>query len=324
MSNTSRQAPAQSADDAQPESLRTVLIALAANALVAVAKSFAAAITGSASMVAESAHSWADTGNQIFLFIANRRSVKPADDSHPVGYGREAYVWSLIAAFGLFAVGAVISVMHGVQELFAPEPASDFFVSYIVLGFAFLLEGTSFLRALTQARGGADERDDDVLDFVIGSSDPTLRAVFFEDAAALIGLVIAFAGIFLHQITGSAIPDAVGSILVGLLLGVVALVLIAQNRRFLVGVTVDDRVRSVALREVLSQDEVVAVSYLHIEYVGPNRVLLIAAIDLAGDAPEHTVADRLNVLESRFEQNPRVQRAVLTLSRPGAIPLSPG
>lgn len=306
-----------------PESIVTVLIALAANALVAVAKSIAAAITGSASMVAESAHSWADTGNQIFLYIANRRSARPADEKHPLGHGREAYVWSLIAAFGLFAVGAVVSVMHGVQELIAPEPASNFIVSYVVLAIAFVLEGVSFLRAWQQARRQARERDDELLDFVVGTSDPTLRAVFFEDAAALIGLLIAFAGISLHQLTESTIPDAIGSILVGVLLGVVAVVLIAQNRRFLVGEAVDPRVRSTVLRNLLSRDEVVTVSYLHIEYVGPNRVLLVAAVDLTGDPPEHTVAERLNTLESQIEKSPRVARAVLTLSRPGAGALEP-
>lgn len=188
----------------------TVLIALGANLLIAIAKTIAAALTGAASMVAEAAHSWADTGNEIFLYVAARRSVKPADASHPVGYGREAYVWSLFAAFGLFVVGAGVSIMHGVQELFDPEPADRFGISYAVLAIAFVLEGTSFLQAWRQSRREASASHRDVLDHVMSTSDPTLRAVFFEDAAALIGLVIAFVGILLHQITGSAVPDAVG------------------------------------------------------------------------------------------------------------------
>ncbi|MFD1714039.1 cation diffusion facilitator family transporter [Amnibacterium flavum] len=305
------------------ESNVTVLIALAANALVAIAKTFAAAISGSASMVAESAHSWADTGNEIFLFIANRRSNRAADMRHPLGYGRDVYVWSLFAAFGLFTVGAVVSIMHGVQELFAAEPAEDFTLNYVVLGIAFVLEGISFLQALRQVRSAADTSDTDLFDYVLNTSDPTVRAVFFEDAAALIGLLIAFGGILAHQLTGSPIPDAVGSILVGLLLGVVAIVLIQRNRRFLVGEAVDHRVRTAALERLLDSPAVASVSYLHIEYVGPGRVYLVAAVDLVGDERERELAVDLAELEGLIESSPRVVRAVLTLSTPGAEPLSP-
>ncbi|RLK49621.1 cation diffusion facilitator family transporter [Microbacterium telephonicum] len=309
-------------DDA-PESLTTVLVALGANLLVAVAKTVAAALTGAASMVAEAAHSWADTGNEVFLYVAARRSVRPADARHPLGYGRDAYVWSMFAAFGLFAVGAVVSVMHGVSELLDPEPADRFGVSYAVLGVAFVLEGVSFLQALRQSRRRARAAERDLFDHVMRTSDPTLRAVFFEDAAALIGLVIAFAGILLHQITGSAVPDAIGSILVGVLLAVVALTLIRQNSRYLVGVVVDPSVRAAALRRLQAHADVAAVTYLHIEYVGPGRVFLLAAVDLAGDGPEHEVAARLNAIEDDLAASPRVAWSVLTLSRPDAEPLDP-
>lgn len=306
-----------------PESLRTVLVALAANLLIAIAKTVAAVVTGAASMLAEAAHSWADTGNEIFLWIAGRRSSRPRDARHPAGYGREAYVWALFAAFGLFAVGAVVSVMHGIQELLSPEPASDWIVSYVVLAIAFALEGFSFLQANRQARREAREGGYDLLDHVMRTSDPTLRAVFFEDAAALVGLVIAFAGILLHQLTGSPVPDAVGSILVGILLAVVAVVLIRQNRRFLVGVSVDPGVRSAVLQRLLASSAIAQVTYLHIEYVGPGRVFLVAAVDLDGDTAEHEVAARLNELEDHIAQSPRVAWAVLTLSRPGAPALDP-
>lgn len=306
-----------------PESLRTVLIALGANLLIAVAKTIAAVVTGAASMLAEAAHSWADTGNEVFLWIAGRRAGRARDARHPAGYGREAYVWALFAAFGLFAVGSVVSVMHGIQELFDPEPASDWIISYVVLGIAFALEGFSFLQANRQARREAREGGYDLLDHVMRTSDPTLRAVFFEDAAALVGLVIAFTGILLHQITGSPVPDAVGSILVGLLLAYVAFVLIRQNRRFLVGVSVDPGVRAAVLQKLLASPVITQVTYLHIEYVGPGRVFLVAAVDLAGDLAEHEVAEQLNELEDRIAQSPRVAWAVLTLSRPGAPALDP-
>lgn len=311
------------AEDAAPASMLTVLVALGANLLIAIAKTIAAALTGAASMVAEAAHSWADTGNEIFLYVAARRSVKPADVSHPIGYGREAYVWSLFAAFGLFAIGAGVSIMHGVQGLFDPEPADRFGISYAVLAIAFVLEGTSFLQAWRQSRREATASHRDLLDHVMSTSDPTLRAVFFEDAAALIGLVIAFVGILLHQITGSAIPDAVGSILVGLLLAVVAFVLIRQNRRFLIGVSVEPAVRAAALQRLLSHPAIAQITYLHIEYVGPGRVFVVAAVDLAGDTAEHEVAATLNEIEDEVATSARVAWVVLTLSRPGAPALDP-
>lgn len=311
------------AEDAAPASMLTVLVALGANLLIAIAKTIAAALTGAASMVAEAAHSWADTGNEIFLYVAARRSVKPADASHPIGYGREAYVWSLFAAFGLFAIGAGVSIMHGVQELFDPEPADRFGISYAVLAIAFVLEGTSFLQAWRQSRREATASHRDLLDHVMSTSDPTLRAVFFEDAAALIGLVIAFVGILLHQITGSAAPDAIGSILVGLLLAVVAFVLIRQNRRFLIGVAVEPEVRAAALQRLLAHPAIEQITYLHIEYVGPGRVFVVAAVDLAGDTAEHEVAATLNEIEDEVASSARVAWVVLTLSRPGASPLDP-
>ena len=223
------------ADPGGSESLMTVLVAFGANILIAVAKSAAAAVTGSASMLAEAAHSWADAGNEVFLLIANRRSRRPPDPAHPLGHGREAYVWSLFAALGLFVAGAAVSVTHGVQELINPEPASDFVVGYVVLAVSFVLEAISFLQSVRQAKPEAESLQRDLIEHVLATSDPTLRAVFAEDSAALVGLVIAAAGLAAHQLTGSPVPDAIGSILVGVLLAVVAIVLINRNRRFLIG-----------------------------------------------------------------------------------------
>src|SRR5215475_6067482 len=183
----------------------TVIVAFAANLLVAVAKTAAALVTGSASILAEAAHSWADTGNEIFLLVAQRRARRPPDRAHPFGHGREAYVWSLLAALGLFVAGAAVSVTHGVQELFHQEPATDFVVGYVVLALAFVLEGISFLRSVHQLRPQAQRLERDLIEQVMATSDPTLRAVFAEDAAALVGVVIAAAGLAAHQLSGSAI-----------------------------------------------------------------------------------------------------------------------
>jgi cation diffusion facilitator family transporter len=293
-----------------------VLVALAANVLVAVAKTVAATVTGSASIVAEAAHSWADTGNEVFLLVANRRSRRPPDDAHPLGYGREAYVWALLAALGLFVAGAALSVTHGVQELVRPEPATNFVVGYAVLAVSFVLEGVSFLRSVRQAKPAAQLMERDLIEQVMATSDPTLRAVFAEDSAALIGLVIAAAGLGAHQLTGSAGPDAVGSILVGLLLAAVAIYLIDRNRELLVGEEADARIRAAVIRALLKEPEVARVTYLRLEIVGPSIVAVIGDVDLVGDDTESHVAVRLRALEAKIAASPAVAGALLSLSAP--------
>ncbi len=306
----------QSSASTSGGSLRTVLIAFGANLLIAVAKSVAAVVTASASMLAEAAHSWADTGNEIFLLVAERRAGKQRDARHPMGYGREAYVWSMFAAFGLFTAGAVVSISHGITELRHPEEASDFGIAYLVLAVSFVLEGVSFTQAVLQTRRTARRLRRGLLRHVMITSNPTLRAVFFEDAAALVGILLAAAGIALHQITGSAVPDAIGSILVGLLLGVVAVILIDRNRRFLVGENVPDELRAEMLETLLRRPDVDRVTYLHLEFLGPQRLYLVAAVDMSGDDPEHHLAGRLRRLERHLEQVDLVEEAVLTLAAP--------
>ena len=302
--------------EGRSESVVTVLVAFAANTLIAVAKTAAAVVTGSASLVAEAAHSWADSGNQVFLMIANRRAGRPSDSAHPLGHGREAYVWSLFAALGVFLAGAAVSITHGVQELITPQPASNFVVGYVVLAVSFVLEGTSFLRSMRQAKPEAASLHRDLIEHVLATSDPTLRAVFAEDSAALIGLVIAAAGLGLHQVTGSPTPDAVGSILVGLVLAAVAVALINCNRRFLIGEEADPRVRAAALQALLDEPEVARVTYLRLEFVGPRMVSVVGDVDLTGDDTESHLAVRLRALEAKISASPAVAGALLSLSAP--------
>ena len=307
-------------------SLLTVLLALGANALIALAKSAVAFFTGSASMVAEAAHSWADAGNEVFLLIAERRAARPPDDAHPLGYGREAYVWSMFAAFGLFTAGAVVSIVHGAQQWSAPEGEANYFWAYVVLAISFVLEGVSFTQAVRQARGVARARGLDAWRYLSRGSDPTLRAVFAEDFSALVGIIIAALGIGLHQLTGNPVYDAIGSICVGVLLGAVALFLISRNRDFLVGQSVDPVTRQRVVATLLAQPGIERVTYLHLEFVGPGRVFLVAAVDLLGDAPESEVAWRLRAIEAQVEAHPMVMRAVLTLATPQepALPIARG
>jgi cation diffusion facilitator family transporter len=305
------------ADAGDAESTRTVLVALAVNAAIAAAKTAAAVISGSASMVAEAAHSWADSGNEVFLLIANRRSRRPPDARHPLGYGREAYVWSMLAAVGLFVVGAVVSVWHGLAEIAHHESSrGDYRLAYLVLAIAFVLEAISLYQAVRQLRGEAHAYQRDLLEHVLATSDPTVRAVFAEDSAALIGIATAFGGIGLHQLTGDALWDSIGSILVGVLLGVVAVVLIDRNRRFITGEPVSEDLHEAVVARIKALPGVAAVRFLRLIYVGPRMLFLVASVDLVGDEIESHVAKTLRRLESELESDPHIVDAVLTIADP--------
>ena len=294
----------------------TVLVALGVNVLVAGVKSVVAVVTGSASLAAEAAHSWADTGNEVFLVVATRRSARPPDRAHPLGHGREAYVWSLFAALGLFVTGGAVSIINGVNEVRAPTPAGHFVVGYAVLVICFVLEAMSLLRSVQQARPEAQALHRDLIEHVLATSDPTLRAVFAEDVAALIGLVVAAVGLAAHQLTRSATPDAIGSMLIGVLLVVVAVQLINLNRRFLVGEEADPQVRAAVLQALLDQPEVARVTYLRLEVVGPRMIAITGDVDLIGDDSESHVAVRLRTLEATISASPAVAGVVLSLSAP--------
>ncbi len=300
------------------ESQLTVAVAFGANLAIAGAKTFAAFLTGSASMTAEAAHSWADTGNEVFLMIANRRSSRKADRTRPLGYGREAYVWSLLAALGLFVVGGSLSVWHGISEIVGgtERGGADYLVAYIVLSVAFVLEGGSLIQAVRQLRNEAKEFDRDLFEHAMATSDPTTRAVFAEDSAAVLGVVIALLGIGLHELTGNVMYDAAGSIAVGLLLGAVAVVLIERNRDFLTGEAGPPQLRQGAVDRLREFPEVASVRYLRLEFIGPKQLFVVASVDLEGDHVESSIAHTLRNLEHRLEEHPYIAEAVLTVSDP--------
>ncbi|WBU38004.1 cation diffusion facilitator family transporter [Homoserinibacter sp. YIM 151385] len=291
-----------------------VVIAFVANVLVAIAKTAAAGVTGSAALAAEAIHSWADAGNEVFLLIADRRGRRERDEAHPLGYGRDVYVWSLFAAVGVFTVGAVLSVVHGIQGLLEPEPVASYPIGYLVLGVAFLIEGGSLVQSVRQARREAGQRRRETLEYVVNGSNTTLRAVVAEDSAALVGLLIAALALFAHQVTGAPAWDAAGSIAIGLLLGVTALLLIDRNRRFIVGMSPPAEVRRRALERLRAHPGIERVTALHLEYVGPGALFVVAAVDLVGDDREDSVAARLRAIEHQLESAPAIRTAVLTLA----------
>lgn len=322
--NAGNGAPDGDADkDSKDNSMLTVLIAVGANFLIAIAKTVVAFMTGSASMIAEAAHSWADTGNGTLLIVAEKKSVKPADTSHPLGYGKESYVWSMIAAFGVFTAGAIVSIYTGIKEWNAPEGETNYTIAFIVLAVAFVLEGISLMQAYRESKKHGEAMNISALGYVVDTSNPTLRGVFFEDLAAVTGLVIAAIGMGLHAYTGQPFWDALGSIIVGVLLGAVAIFLISRNRDFLVGLKVSDSMHEYVLSELNAHPDIDSVSYLHLEWVGPKKMFMVAAVDIAGNKLEEQVAHKFELIENQFRANPIFQEAVLTLSVPGAPILQP-
>ena len=280
------------------ESMRTVLVALGAGLGVAVAKAGAAVITGSTAMAAEAAHSLADSANDLSLFVAQRRSSRPADDQHPLGYGREAYFWALIAALGVFVAGAAFSLREGIDELIHPSATSSFVVAYVVLAISTVLDLMSIRQSAGQMIRRARRYHREFLEESRVTSDPTVRAVFLEDAVSVSGDVIAIAALALNQITGSSIYQGAAAVVIALVLIRVSLRLIQRSHDFLVGAWAGaaggSRGHDVAgftqpfrpadeekLRAfLLAYPGVTAIRDLLITFTGPDRVWLVARLDI--------------------------------------------
>jgi cation diffusion facilitator family transporter len=291
----------------QDESLGTVLIALAVNLAVAAAK-FAAGLAGqSSAMMSEGAHSVADSLNEVMLFTAIKRGNRPADRDHPFGYGKERFFYSLLAAVGIFVAGAGFSVLEGILTILGSGgEGSDFLLKYAVLGGSALLEGTSWTRSVIQLRGEARPRGRSVLEQWRKSVDPTVKTVFVEDSAALVGLALAFGGVAAHQATGSSLPDAAASLAIGALLTAVALALIRTDKDLLIGQAAQPEVRQGIVTLLESQSEVTKVVELMTEVLGPRQLLVAARIDIDDElsgAQVEEVSTRLEIdLHRAFPQ----------------------
>jgi cation diffusion facilitator family transporter len=287
------------------ESTLTVLVALGANAGIAVAKGVAAVVSGSAAMAAETAHSVVDTANEAILLVALRRSAKAPDRHRPFGYGPERFFWSFVAAVSIFVSGAVFAAMEGVRTLLSDEQESAGAVlSSIVLGVSFLLEGASWLRATQQIRKDANEHDLPLREFLRTTDDPTAKTVFYEDSAALIGLVLAFAGVWLHELTGSAVYDGVASLLIAALLAGIAYLLARTNKNLLVGSQADPRLVHSIAGWLGSRPEVEALVDLMTQRIGTDRVLVCARLDfrdqLTADDVERMTLEMDRALRREF------------------------
>jgi cation diffusion facilitator family transporter len=285
------------------ESRRTAAIALGSNAIIAVAKLAAGAISGSAAMLAEAAHSLADTTNQTFLLISIGLAERPPDAAHPFGSGRERFLWTFVAAVGTFLAGAVFAIGWGVYELFRPPAAeAEFVIPFAVLGLSLLTEGFSWLRAVRQTRREAREARLGYLDYVRMSRDPNVKMVLFEDSAALVGIVVAAIGIGLQAITGVEFWDPAASVAIGVLLIFVAFWMARDARYMLVGAAArpDERL---ALEEALSDfAEVQEVRELLTLTLGPNAILVGARIDLADGLDADRVENVSDEIETRLRE----------------------
>ena len=266
------------------ESALTVLVALGANFAIAVLKLVAGLITGSAAMLAEAGHSVADTFTEALLLTALRRSSRPADRSHPFGYGKERYFWSLMAAVSIFTSGALFAFYEGFSTIFGePREQTSPLVGYLVLALAFLLEGTSWLRAVRQLRRDAAAENRGVRRYLRLIDDPTVKTVFYEDSAALVGILLAFGGLALHDVTGSALWDGLASVLIGVLLAGVAYLLGRTNLVLLIGRQADPAIVRGARELLASAPEVEVVVDLLTMVTGTDRILLCARLDFVED-----------------------------------------
>ncbi|WP_411073421.1 cation diffusion facilitator family transporter [Streptomyces sp. cmx-4-7] len=294
------------------ESTFTVLVAAGANLGIAVAKAVAGLISGSSAMLSEAAHSLADTVTEVMLLTALKRSGKPADEDHPVGYAGERYVWAMLAAVATFVGGAVFSIYDGIHTLTHGEELGDPLVSYVVLAVAFVLEGFSLRTGVRQVRAEAKERGTPFLAYLRRTPDTTVKAVVLEDSAALAGLLLAAGGLLGGQLTGSGVWDGVASILIGALLVYVAWVLGRSNAELLVGRPLPREMRDAVRAELLSVSQVADVVDLTTLIQGPGEALVAAKIDFRDGVPAEEVEWACEEAEERLRARvPAVRRVYL-------------
>jgi cation diffusion facilitator family transporter len=295
------------------ESLGSVFAALAANTAIAAAKGTAAALTGSPALLAETLHTVADAGNEVLLYVAIRRSRHPADASHPFGYGPERYYWALLAAIGMFVVGGAVSIWDGINALVHPPELEAFWAGVAVLLIALVLDGTSRAVAGRQLRLQAARRAVPVRDFLRESPDPTVVTVFLEDTVDVLGAALALVAIVLHRLTGSSIPDALGSIVIGGLLCFLASRLTTRNRALLTNQSVPDRYVQRLRARIEAETTIRAVTQLEAVYLGPAEVLAAADVEMSDGLTGREVAAALAQLRADLRREiPAIARLYLT------------
>jgi cation diffusion facilitator family transporter len=263
---------------ADGQGVQTIVIALIANIVIAIAKLIGGLVSGSTGMLAEAAHSAADSVNEIFLAVGVYRDRQPADAEHPLGHGRERFLWAFMAAIASFLIGGCLSIALAIAQLKSRHPVSGGITSWIVLAVAFTADGASWLQSMRQARRQAKEYKMTVWSYIFRSSDPVVRAVVFEDSTALIGLCLAASGLLLSTILGTSLPDSLASLLIGLLLALTAFGLARPFADFLIGRSIAQSLFEqlyAMVKEDAAIDEILS---LRAMYSGPEEVVVMAKV----------------------------------------------
>lgn len=286
---------------------KAIYAALAGNSLIALTKFVAAAITGSSAMLSEGIHSSVDTGNQILLLFGLKQARKPADKDFPFGHGKEVYFWSFVVAILIFSVGAGVSLYEGIQHLGSHEKMGSPLVNYIVLSMALVFEAVAWYIALREFRKVKGKRG--YWDAIRHGKDPTLYVVLFEDTAAMLGILVAFGGIWLSSVTGNAVYDAAASILIGLILGVTALLLAYETKGLLIGESADSEVVD-GIQGLISEfPGVLKVNEVLTMHMGPEYILVNLSVEFRDEATTVEIEQAIDRLESTIkERYPRVKR----------------
>lgn len=288
-------------------SKKVIYAALVGNALIAVTKFVAAAITGSSAMLSEGVHSAVDTGNQLLLLHGLRRAQKPADKLFPFGHGKEVYFWSFVVAILIFAVGSGVSIYEGVRHLLHPQNITDPLINYVVLALAMVFEGAAWSFALIEFR--KEKGQWGYVEAVQRGKDPTLFVVLFEDSAAMLGLLVAAVGIGLAQITGIAEFDGAASVVIGLILGATAIWLAYETKGLLIGESADTRVVDGIRALAAAEAEVEHVNEVLTMHMGPNYVLLNLSVKFRDQATAPKIEAAVRRMEVAIKcAHPDVQR----------------
>ncbi|PVZ14897.1 cation diffusion facilitator family transporter [Actinomycetospora cinnamomea] len=276
---------------------KAILAALAANAGIAVAKFIGFAITGSSSMLAEGVHSVADTSNQGLLLLGRKRARRSADREHPFGYGRDRFFYAFVVALLIFTLGSVFALYEGIHKLSGSDELTSPIVAVVILVVAIALETYSFRTAVKESR--ELKGDQSWWGFIRNSVNPELPVVLLEDLGALVGLILALGGVGLSVLTGDVIWDAIGTICIGVLLGVIAIILIIETKSLLLGEGVSDR-RAHAITDALVGGPVERVIHLRTQYIGPEELLVAAKIAVPASLSTADVARAIDDAEERL------------------------
>ena len=280
--------------------------ALIGNALIALAKFITAAISGSVALLAEAAHSVADTFNQVFLLIGLSLGEKPPDEQHPYGHGKDRFFWAFVTAVMLFLLGAFFSIYEGSQKLLealrGEAVSGSHFWSYIALGVAVVFESYSLSVGISETRKGMQQEGKTFAQFFRSTKDPALKTVLFEDSAALLGLVFALIGIYLVDATGNQWWDGLASILIGLVLAAVAFLLAAQSRGLLLGAAASREERKKIRKALTSSDRVCKVIDVLTMHLSPQEVLVTAHIEVEGVSSANEMEEVIDGLEREIKK----------------------